>query len=437
MENKPKKDTKKPLVGFFPCFYSMGETIPLIKIAKSYMDMGGKAIFFSHGGDYEYLAEEIGCKVVKLNDILENLSAKGKHMFKTGGNLGQKFIKLYSKKIIQRAVKEEINAFKKADVDMIISSFNLTGNISARAIKKTYITVVSGVTIPPYYEAGLATFPDNHENLFTRFLPDSFKNRVLRWLLLHNIILVRKFNKIGKKYNVPKFKYFNDILLGDQTFVCDDINFLGLTSSEKFPADNFIGPIAGGKLFGGKQEDFDKDIVAHLKRPGKSIVIIMGSTGVKSLFLKIIDALSKTDYNVIAAYTNLFEKEELPKVGDNILFKKFIPFDSLLKHTDLPITHGGRGTIHQIAFSGKPAICIPMFLEHQGNVDNLVRQGSAIRLSKTYFKKDKLLQAIDEIFNNYEKYQKNAQKLAKSLENESGDIKAAKRIFEILESYNN
>jgi len=35
-EDTIKQDSDKPLIGFLPCFYSMGETIPLIKIAKSY-----------------------------------------------------------------------------------------------------------------------------------------------------------------------------------------------------------------------------------------------------------------------------------------------------------------------------------------------------------------------------------------------------------------
>jgi len=55
-----------PLVGFAPVFYSIGETVPHVKIAERYIKEGGKAIFFSHGGNYEYLAEEIGCKVINL-----------------------------------------------------------------------------------------------------------------------------------------------------------------------------------------------------------------------------------------------------------------------------------------------------------------------------------------------------------------------------------
>ena len=163
-----KLNTEKPFIGFFPCFYSMGETIPLIKIAKSYMDLGGKAVFFSHWGEYEYLVEDIRCRVVRLNDILEGLSGEGKEMFKGGSSLSQTIIKIYSKQNTEKSVLEEINAFTNAGIDLIVSTFNLTCSISSRAAKIPSVVIASGTTIPPYYESGLLTFPDGMENFFTK-----------------------------------------------------------------------------------------------------------------------------------------------------------------------------------------------------------------------------------------------------------------------------
>jgi len=435
MKDTIRQDSEKPIIGFLPCFYSMGETIPLIKIAKSYKDLGGRVIFFSHRGEYEHLAEEAGCDIIQLNDILENISKEGKHMFKQGTGVVKNWKKAYTPKIIKKAVEEEIRAFTKNNIRLVVSSFNLTTSISARAADIPIVTVVSGVTIPPYYESGYITFPVNYEYLFTKIFPSKIKNRLIQWILLHNKMLVRAFNKIAKKYNVPLYKNFNDIILGDHTFVCDDLTFLGINPSKEFPRENFIGPIVGGKTFDKKKIDMDLDLTAHLKKPGKSIVLIMGSTGARPLFLEIVEVLSQTKYNVIAVYTNLLNKNEVPKTGDNIFFKDFVALDEILKKVDLAITHGGRGTIYDIAYSGKPAICIPMFMEHQGNVDNLVRQGSAVRLSKKFFKKEILLQSIDNIFSNYDIYLKNAQQLSKSLQKESGEKKAAKRLFKIMELY--
>lgn len=436
MEQKTREKTtklkkEKPLIGFFPCFYSIGETIPLIKIAKSYIELGGQAIFFSHQGEYEYLAEQLGCKIIYLHEILENLSNQGKQMFIQGTPIVQNLKTIYNQASIENAVAEEIRAFTNTNIALLVSSFNLTASISARAAHVPLVTVVSGVTLPIYYKSGFITFPDNFENIFTKLLPKSIKNYAVQWFLLHNKMLVKPFNKIAKKHGVPPFKYFNDIIVGDHTLVCDDLTFLGVHPSEAFPHDNFIGPIVGGNIFEKEEGNIDADVTAHLKKPGKTIVLIMGSTGVKNLFLQIVDTLNQTEYNVIAVYTNLLTSDELPKTGDNILWKKFVPLDKILERVDLAIIHGGRGTIYQVAYAGKPALCYPLLMEHEGNVGNLVRHKCAIRLSKKYFKPDTLLQAIDEIFSDYDSYLHHAQMLAQSLQKQSGDNIAARRLFEI------
>jgi len=425
-------DSEKPLIGFIPCFYSMGETIPLIKIAQSYLNLGGSVIFFSHRGEYEYLAEQLGCKIVYLSDILEKLSDQGKKMFTQGAPIAKNIKKIYNQEFIENAVTEEIKAFTKSNISLLVSSFNLTSSISARAAHIPLITIASGVTLPIYYNSGFITFPDNYENVFTKLLPKSIKNYAAQWYLLNNKMLVQQFNKTVKKHGIPSYKYFNDIVLGDYTFVCDDFSFLGVQPSEAFPRENFIGPIVGRNVFAKEEQTIDSDIVAHLKNPGKSIVLIMGSTGVKKLFLQIVDALNNTEYNVLAVFTNLLSSSELPNTGRNILWKQFVPLEKILDKVDLAIIHGGRGTVYQVAYAGIPAICFPLLMEHEGNVCNLVRHNCAIQLSKKFFKPETLLHYIDEIFNEYDTYLNHAQMLQKLLQVQSGEEVAAKRLIELI-----
>ena len=63
------KTDEKPLIGFFPGFFDIGETYPIIKIAKRYQELGGNVIIFSHGGDYEYLAKEQSFKIKRIEPI--------------------------------------------------------------------------------------------------------------------------------------------------------------------------------------------------------------------------------------------------------------------------------------------------------------------------------------------------------------------------------
>jgi UDP:flavonoid glycosyltransferase YjiC (YdhE family) len=97
----------------------------------------------------------------------------------------------------------------------------------------------------------------------------------------------------------------------------------------------------------------------------------------------------------------------------------------------MAIIHGGRGTIYNAAYSGKPAIGIPLNGEQQYNIENLNRHGAGLKISKTFFQKEKLLKAISEIFENYDKYLKNAQNLVQKFPKPEGDKNAAYIIQEI------
>ena len=429
-----KQETEKPLVGFFPFFYSAGETIPLIKIAKSYMNLGGEVVFFSHGGDYEYLAEDIGFEIVRLQNLSKLVEKKIPfNKLKEKVPFENLMLKQFSIEFTESLIEEEIITFRKTGIESIVSSFNLTTSISAKVLNKPLIVLISGTSIPQYYKSGFVTFPDNYENFLTRFLPSSFKNRIAQWYLLNNKRLVKDFNKIAKKYNIKPFRCLNDILLGDYTFVCDDINFLGLKPTKDYPLENYVGPIISGDFSQRKQKKIDVDVVNFLKKPGRTILFTMGSSGIKQLFLRILNALNNTNFNIIATYTTILREDELPKLNDNILLKKFITnIKTVNQLVDLAIISGGRGTVYTTAFSGKPVIGIPLHIEQQYNVDTLVRYGMAIRLSRKYFTEKKLLAAIFEIFNNYDKYLKNAQLLKNKLPEPSGEENAAKRILEIV-----
>lgn len=430
-----KGGNSRPIVGFFPDFWSLGETIPLIKIAKSYMELGGEAIFFSHRGRYEYLAEEIGCKIIRLIDIWKVLKKTAIKMFDKGVPLEKIIVKSYKEEFIRRAVEEEIEAFSKSKIKLVISTHNLTNCISARALKIPLVVVISGTAIPPYYDSDFCRFPENYENAFMRIVPPFIKNQIFKWYILHCKYQVKEFNRIAKEYNVKPFRYYNDILLGDYTFICDDINFLELTPSEEFPKENYIGPIYHWDIIEDQRRDIDARIKNHLNRPGKSILLSMGTSGEKSLFLNIIECFNKTDLNVIAVYSNILNKDELPETNENILFTEFVPSaQMLMKMVDLSVIHGGRGTVYSAAFSGKPAIGIPMFLEQQFNIDNLVRHGAAIRVSKKYFKDKELLNAVDKIFSDYDVFLENTQNLAAKLTQHNGEKAAVQRLIEIIQS---
>jgi UDP:flavonoid glycosyltransferase YjiC (YdhE family) len=434
---KNRKNNTKPLIGFFPYFDSLGEVIPLVKIAQVYMTQGGDAVFFSHGGrcQYEYMAEEIGCKIIQLNSWWTEEFKKKNKRINEGEKVEKRILSQYNEQFVKNAIEKEIEAFQRTGIKLLVCGFNLTSNIPAKVAGIPQVVIISGTMIPPFLTSDTVTFPDNYENAFTRLVPHSIKDPLTRWYLVHNKMLVRRFNKFAKQFHVPPFRYFNDLLLGDYPLVCDDINFLGLSPTKEFPLENFIGPIFHGNVIREQKGDIDTKVLSHLQRPGKSILISMGSSGDKQVFLEMLEALNTTTYNVIALSANMFLNKSLIKTNENILLREYVPsLETVLQHVDLAVIHGGRGTVYTIAYSGKPAIGLPIFLEQQYNIDNLVRHGGAIRLSKKNFSQTQFLEAIEKIFDNYADYSRNAKELAKKLVKHNGEERAVERIIEILSS---
>jgi len=431
-----KTKLEESVVGFFPNFFSIGETIPLLKIAKSYNEMGGKIVIFSHGGKFEYIAKEQGLDIINLHNYWKNFFYEGKKMVDKKQPFEKLFYKVYGEESLRSIVQDEIDTFKKIDMDLLVCAFNITTSISARALNIPLATLLSGTSIQPFFEAGRATFPDNYENYFTRIIPSKIKDKFTQRYLLRNKILTKIFNSVASDYGVNKFKTFNDLFVGEHSFVCDDINMLDISPTSIFPKENFIGPIFGG-FSEKKEQKVDQDIINHIQREGKSILLTMGQGCSPQFFLKLLNCLNDTNYNAIAVHTGILKKEELPKTGDNILLKPFISnILEVNKMMDLAIIHGGRGTTYTAAYAAKPIIGMPMFIEQQYNLDNIVRKGAGIRISHKFFKCQKLIRSLDYLFSNYDKYLKNSIKLSQSLTKKSGEIAAAKRINEIVAKNN-
>jgi len=424
------RSDKKPLIGFFPLFYNLAESGLAVIIAKRYKELGGKAIFFSHGGKYEYLAKEIGCKVVRAKPIYTEQFIE--HLWKCSRM--DELRPPFSKKVLLEHVEAEMDAYKKAGVKMIVTTNNFPCSISARAAQIPLISVT------PIAMGKFTKYPDDAEFFFTRFIPHSWKLKILNWYVFRAKSWARPFEKVAKKYPyIPSPKLTSDINKGDYNFFLDFIEFLHLERSDISTNDYYIGPIFLDELFAKSFSEKSpmketNDIKRHLQKPGKSIMVSLGSSGTKELFLKILETLNETDYKVIAVYTSILNEDELPKLNDNILLKNFVPsLKTVNQSVDLAILHGGHGTVYTAAYSGKPVIGFPMQFEQHLNLEMLVKHGTAIIASRKYFKEKNLLKNISMIFDNYNEYLKNAQKLSNSLPKSQGDKNAVKILLKILE----
>jgi len=422
--------TDKPVVGFFPLFYNLAETGRAILVAKRYMELGGKAVFFSHGGKYEYLAKDLGYEIVRINPIYTKESITKIIKINRGEQRGI----AYDESFLRDAVKEEIAAYKKTGVEMVVSFVNIPCAISARAAN------IPLVCVSPAPGTFHLRVPDNFENSFTRLIPQSLKVPVLNLCFNRSKKFLKPFNTVARKHYLKPFKSTMDVVYGDVTLGTNFLEFINVFPNQQlFPDEDYVGIISLEEVFSErfseeKAKVIEHDITQHLNKSEKSILLTMGSSGDKQFFRSILHALNKTNYRVIAVYASILNENELPIVNENILLMKFVPsIQKLHKMADLTIMHGGQGTVYAAAYAGKPVVGFPMQFEQHLNLEKMIGHGVGFMLSRKYSKEKHLLNAIKEIFDNYDIYLKNAQTLAKKLPQPEGDKNAARRIAEILQ----
>lgn len=418
-----------PLIGFFPLFYNLAETGRAVLVAKRYIELGGKAIFFSHGGEYEKLAKDIGCKVVRVNPIYSDDFIDDLWKYSRLEKIGPPF----SEEVLKEHVTAESKAYSQTDVKLIVTTNNFPCSLSARVAK------VPLISITPKLIVKFIKYPDDAEFPLTRLIPEKLKLAILNWLFPRNKTWVRPFVKLSKYYNLQgyqqSYQNSNELNTGDYTFYTDFLEILNLSKSDIKPTDYYIGPIFMDELFGKNTSDkrADDEINKHLQKSGKSILFSLGSSGTPELFINILKALSKTSYNVIAVYSSILCEDKLPVVNDNIILRRFVPsIKELNQKVDLVIIHGGQGTVYTAAYAGKPVIGFPMQFEQHLNLEMLVKHGMARIESRKYFKEEVFLKSIEDVFNNYEIYLKNAKTLASNLPKPQGVTNATRNIIEII-----
>lgn len=427
--NQNMKQEDAPLIGFYPLFFNLSETGRAVLVAKRYRELGGESIFFSHGGEYEYFAKELGFDIIRIKpyfteDFIQRYTSIAH---------GEKKEKIYTESVLKEFVENEINIFKETGIKALISTNNEPCTISARVAKIPLIAITTG---PGKFHYSI---PDMYENTFTRFVPKFIKIQLFNWMIPRTKTHLKPFNNLTKKYKIKPFKGTMDLYYGDITLITNFSEFINIfPNQQQFPTIDYIGIILLEEMFkckfpGGQTKTVQQEVLNHLKGPQKTILFSMGSSGDKTLFLKILNELNKTSYRVIAVYTNILKEDELPILNENILLKKYVPsLAQLHALTDLSIIHGGQGTVYTAAYSGKPIIGYPMQFEQHLNLEKMVGHGVGLMLSKKFFNGKELLKSIEYIYDDYDHFLKNAQILSKKLPEPDGDKNAARRIYQII-----
>ncbi|HUM26439.1 MAG TPA: glycosyltransferase, partial [Anaerolineales bacterium] len=110
-------------------------------------------------------------------------------------------------------------------------------------------------------------------------------------------------------------------------------------------------------------------------------------------------------YSVIAPIKAHLHEGNI-RVPKNVHVYDWLPAHKVNPLADIAVIHGGQGTVQTACASGTPFVGIGLQPEQEGNIEAIVRYGSAVRLSKRRLTRETLLQSIESLLQNQTARQK-------------------------------
>ena len=400
--------TKKVLL-FAPAAFNLAETTRMLEIAKGVVhhDLASKAFdiqFISDGGDFEYLIEEEGFPLQKLEPRLT--VAEIEHIYKV--DKGEKFAPAFEQKEMIEKIESEAAYIEHLNPIAVITGSYLTIPVTCRILQIPLVWVIQS--------ARLEDFLKKEADMTDGFKFKPFK-RIADWMVLMFINFWRRYgflnpvNKAAKYFNLKGYKSIFEYWQGDITLVAEPAEFSGV----KLPSNHyFTGPLIA------RQSNFPIfDEIINIPRDQPLVYFTMGSSGAPEIVAKIIESFKGKPYSVLAPVKFQLDKVPGVNIPSNVIVTDWLPAHLVNKLADLSVIHGGIGTVMTAAYAGKPVVGIGMQPEQVANIDCLVRKGFAIRVPKSKDPSPKIQAAIHYLLNNEEAKIK-AEKFSKILEKWDG-----------------
>jgi len=406
------------LIIFAVAGYNLAETGRHIEIAKA---CRGKfrILFFSYGGPYESLIEEVGFKLERMEPRLSEKQLAHVRKALSGETLNT--VGYFTAEEMKPRVENELRLYKELKPACILTGWCQSVLISARAAQVPFVNVLHSTSITEYYQAGLQTVPDRSNfRLLRWFFSEKQLNRWISNLVLKMKLPARPFNALAKSYGLKEFNNFIEGLEGDYTLLADIPQWVGLP--EIRPNLQHIGPLPL------KLEKDIPDNVTSLPKDHPIIYFAMGSSGKPDLIVDILEAFKDKPYNVIAPIEAHLKEKNLD-VPPNVIVTGFLPAHRVNPMADISVIHGGQNTVMNACLSGTPIVGVGMHPEQQANLDACVRKGFAIRLSKKKVTASAVLDAINLLFHD-EKAFREVQKFQQELLKWNGPENAARFLYD-------
>jgi len=387
--------------------WNIAETTRMIEIAKiAAMDFD--VYFASYGGQFNHLVEDSGFKLFHLEPT--ESPEKIELMWKI--DRGEKYAHPFSIEELSLRVQNELDLFSKINPIAIVMGSVLSFPISARIANIPLVNVIPFALSRGYLNNNLPIVPEYPFWLNKLFIK-----------MVYNLpILTKNFSQVAMSYGLPKFKNIISIWEGDYNLLTE----IPLLFKDVHLDDNwkFVGPIYA-KLDG----DIPQEVIDFISNSDyPTVYFAMGSSANREVLKKVIESFENLPLRIVAPIKSHLEKMEIA-IPSNMLVTDWLPAHKVNALCDIAIIHGGQGTVQTACDSGTPFIGIGMQPEQSINIDNIVRFGAAIRLTRRNFSKTQFHKCINDLLSNPQYKQK-----ATELSLESLKINGSKNVADFLKN---
>ena len=366
----------------FPNCAYLSETSRMVSVYKKLIEKGEKVLLATHGGTYEFVFNEEG---IPYHHIEPHVSSERSLDFAASSRMERGHRDFYNTDELRDHVQSEMNFFKEKGVSAVLSGWCLSNALSTRALGIPYAVTHIGSWVPPTFERKLQPWPLGYENLFTRLIPTAWKIGLVNFSAPRIKGFIRSPNIIAKELNIPSFKSFLDLSLGDLTLITDCPEILSIPEDEinHWTSENprlysrkirlrYVGAIFA-ELFG----ELSDEIKVFLNTEKPKIYVALTSSRLDYLE-SVYSVIKHMDAKIIFCTT--IHPSNF-KQSDRILIINHLPAHKVMPLVDLAIIHGGQGSVQTAIASGTPCLGFPFHPEQDFNLNLVEKQGGGLRLS--------------------------------------------------------
>lgn len=313
-------------------------------------------------------------------------------------------------KIIEGATQDVYNVCK--DKDLVIVSHSQMGEAEAEALKIPTVNVTLQVEMIP-----------------EKRREQTFRDRIFAAVV--NPQMVKPYNKIRKKYNLPPVKSMDKV-------ISPILNLIPVSRyiTEQNPYWEEQNKVVG---YWYREEPGympDETLQSFLAAGEKPIILALGAMSFESGQERekldvFVNAFRSTGMRaVIQGFQKTLSDYELP---ETMLSVGSVPHSWLFRQGYAVIHHCGFGTSASAMLYGIPSIPVPHVLDQFAFADRLYKAGVAVKPIKAgELSEEKLVHAISELKNNYGEIRAAVREAAIKMQAEKGLEKSVEMIENVL-----